>query len=199
VLGRYRESLPEERRVLFDRYEFVDVAIKVVGIGSVGTVCGVILLLAGGEDPLFLQIKQARASVLEPYAGASALANHGERVVVGQRIMHAASDVFLGWTVTDAGRQFYVRQLHDAKIKPMIEIFDRQALIDYARVCGHALARAHARSGRAALVAGYMGKNAAFDHAVARFALEYADQVERDQARLVAAIRAGRVEATVTP
>jgi uncharacterized protein (DUF2252 family) len=177
---------------LFDRYELVDVAMKVVGIGSVGTICGVILFLAGGDDPLFLQIKQARRSVLETYAGASAFESHGERVVVGQRIMQSASDVFLGWTVTDTGQHFFVRQLHDVKIKPMIDVFDAQTLLDYARTCGRALARAHARSGRT-------GKNATFDAAVAQFALDYADQTERDHERLVAAVRAGRVDATVTP
>src|SRR5262249_38642261 len=134
-----------------------------------------------------------------PYAGASAFESHGERVVVGQRIMQSASDVFLGWTVLDKGRHFYVRQLHDVKIKPMIDVFAEQTLLDYARTCGRSLARAHARSGRAALVAGYLGKNAAFDAAVAQFALDYADQTERDHERLVAAVRAGRVDATETP
>src|SRR5262249_2293843 len=153
---------------------------KVVGIGSVGTQCGIMLFLAGGEDPLFLQVKQARASVLEPYAGASAYESHGQRVVVGQRIMQAASDMFLGWTVSNAGDHFYVRQLRAAKVKPAIELFDAPTLAEYAQACGHTLARAHARSGRSALLAGYMGNGAAFDEAVTAFALDYADQTERD-------------------
>jgi len=199
VLERYRDSLPEERRILFDRYQFVDAAVKVVGIGSVGTVCGIVLLLAGGDDPLVLQVKEARASVLEPWAGASLHENHGQRVVVGQRIVQAASDAFLGWTMGEGGRHFYVRQLRDAKVKPMLEVFDAEALIEYARACGHALARAHARSGRAAVIAGYMGKSSAFDDAVAAFALDYADQTERERASRVAAVRAGRIEAVVPP
>ena len=195
ILTRYRDSLPDERRVLLDRFRFVDAALNVVGVGSVGTLCGVVLLMAGGTDPLFLQIKQARASVLEPHAGASRHANHGQRVVVGQRIMQAASDVFLGWTEGDRGRHFYVRQLRDAKIKPTIEGLDVAALVAYARSCGHALARAHARSGRTAAIAGYLGKRTVFDDAVVEFATAYADQTERDHAALVAAVRAGRVRA----
>jgi uncharacterized protein (DUF2252 family) len=197
VLERYRDSLPEERRPLFDRYELVDAAVKVVGVGSVGTVCAVVLLLAGGTDPLLLQMKEARRSVLEPHAGASRYGNHGQRVVVGQRIMQSASDVFLGWTLGNGGRHFYLRQLRDATVKPMIEAFDAEAMAEYAAACGHALARAHARSGRAALLAGYLGKRPAFDAAVTAFALDYADQTERDHKRLVAAVRAGRVEAVV--
>jgi len=197
MLESYRDSLPEERRVLLDRYELADQAFKVVGVGSVGTFCGIALFVAGGEDPLFLQIKQARASVLEPYAGRSAVATHGQRVVVGQRIMQSASDVFLGWATDHAGQHFYVRQLRDVKIKPRLELFDRRALVDYARACGHALARAHARSGRSAMVAGYMGTGTKFDDAVAKFALAYADQTERDHGTLVAAVRTGRVEATI--
>jgi uncharacterized protein (DUF2252 family) len=195
LFARYRESLPEERRVLVDRYRLVDAAVKVVGVGSVGTLCGVLLLTAGGADPLLLQVKQARASVLEPHAGACAHPNHGQRVVVGQRIMQAASDAFLGWTEGDAGRHFYVRQLHDAKIKPAIEVFDADALAEYARECGHALARAHARSGRAAAIAGYLGKRPIFDDAVTAFAADYAEQTARDHTALVAAVRAGRVTA----
>jgi uncharacterized protein (DUF2252 family) len=197
VIERYRESLPDERRVLFDRYEFVDVALKVVGIGSVGTLCGIVLLMAGGEDPLFLQIKEARASVLEPYAGRCRTPGHGQRVVVGQRIMQAASDIFLGWSMGDGDRHFYLRQLRDAKLKPMMEIFDAERLVKYTGTCGRALARAHARSGRAATIAGYLGNGPKFDDAIVDFALAYADQTERDHAALVAAVRAGRVAALV--
>lgn len=194
TLQRYRETLPDDRRVLFDRFRFFDVAIKVVGVGSVGTICGIALFLAREGDPLFLQIKEARASVLEPFAGKSVYQNHGERVVVGQRVMQTASDIFLGWTVGERGRHFYVRQLHDLKLKPVIEVMKPENLIRYGAICGWALARAHARSGDAAVLAGYMGKSAVLDNAIADFAEAYADQNERDHVALVAAARAGRIE-----
>ena len=132
-------------------------AIKVVGVGSVGTMCAIGLFMAADDDPLFLQVKEARASVLEPYAGKSLHPNHGQRVVVGQRLMQAASDVFLGWTRGTNGRDFYVRQLRDMKISAIIEDWDTAMLRQYARMCAHALARAHARSGDAAMISGYMG------------------------------------------
>lgn len=143
---------------------------------------------------LFLQIKEARTSVLEPFAGKSVYQNHGERVVVGQRVMQTASDIFLGWTVGEGGRHFYVRQLHDLKIKPVIAIMRPDNLIHYGAICGWALARAHARSGDAAVLAGYMGKSAVLDNAIADFAEAYADQNERDHTALIAAARAGRIE-----
>jgi uncharacterized protein (DUF2252 family) len=195
TFGRYRQSLPDDRRGLLDRYELQDVAIKVVGVGSVGTWCGIILLLAGTDDPLFLQVKEARRSVLEPYVGRSPYSNRGERVVVGQRLMQAASDMFLGWTDDRAGRHFYVRQLRDMKIKPLVEIFDAALMRQYATFCGWALAWAHGRSADPALISGYLGKTARFDDAVADFAETYADQNERDHQALVAAVRAGRLEA----
>ena len=142
VIERYRESLAVDRRALLDRYHLQDVAMKVVGVGSVGTMCGVALFLAGKDDPLFLQIKEARPSILEPVAGESPRENHGERVVAGQRLMQAASDIFLGWTHGDRGRQFYVRQLRDVKIKPVVEIMKPENLSRYATLCGSALARA---------------------------------------------------------
>ena len=179
---------------LFDRFHFCDAALKVVGVGSVGTTCGVALFLAADGDPLFLQIKEARRSVLEPFTRKSIYANHGERVVVGQRLMQAASDIFLGWTHGDRGRHFYVRQLRDMKISPAIEVMQPQNLVNYAALCGWALARAHARSGDAAMLSGYIGKSNAFADAVADFAEAYADQNERDHAALVAAVRAGRIE-----
>jgi uncharacterized protein (DUF2252 family) len=157
VIAAYRESLPEHTRTPFDRFHFFDYAVKVVGVGSVGTVCGICLFMAADDDPLFLQVKEARASVLEPYAGKSLHANHGQRVVVGQRIMQTASDVFLGWTRTKTGRDVYVRQLRDVKISPVIEDSDAGLLRQYGRMCAHALARAHARSGDAAMMSGYMG------------------------------------------
>jgi uncharacterized protein (DUF2252 family) len=196
-LADYLKSLPPERRVLLDRYTLTDAALKVVGVGSVGTFCGIALLMSGKGDPLFLQFKQARQSVLEPYAGTSPYKHAGQRVVVGQRLMQAASDMFLGW-YTGAGREarhFYVRQLADAKIKPVIEIMKPQNLLNYAALCGWALARAHARSGDAAVLTGYLGKSTAFEDAIADFSEAYADQNERDHAALVAAVRAGKVEA----
>lgn len=196
VIAAYRESLPEHTRPLFDRYHFFDYAVKVVGVGSVGTVCGVCLFMAADDDPLFLQVKEARASVLEPYAGRSLHANHGQRVVVGQRIMQAASDVFLGWTRTKTGRDFYVRQLRDMKMSVVIEGSDTELLRHYARMCAHALARAHARSGDAALMSGYMGSGQTFDDAIGEFAVEYADQNRRDYRAFVNAIREGRIAAT---
>ena len=172
----------------------VDFALKVVGVGSVGTFCGILLLMAEDDDPLFLQVKEARASVLEPYLGKSAYPNHGQRVVVGQRLMQSASDIFLGWTEGKRGRHFYLRQLRDMKIKFLVEIFNPATMLDYAALCGRTLARAHARSGDAAAIAGYLGKKDVFDQAIARFARSYADQAERDHAAFMGAIRKGRIE-----
>lgn len=193
LLGRYRDSLPPYRRVLFDRFRFADLAIKVVGVGSVGTMCAVALFIAGENDPLFLQIKEARRSVLEPYAGKSVFANRGQRVVVGQRLMQAATDTFLGWTHGRRGRHYYVRQLRDVKVKPEIEVMGASHLRNYAVLCGWALARAHARSADTALLAGYMGKGDAFEEAIGDFSVAYADQNERDHAALQAAVRKGRL------
>jgi uncharacterized protein (DUF2252 family) len=197
AIASYRESLPEHVRTLFDRYYFVDLALKVVGVGSVGTMCAVGLLMAADNDPLFLQVKEARASVLEPYAGKSQHPNHGQRVIAGQRIMQAASDVFLGWTRGKNNRDFYLRQLRDMKMSVVIEDWDTGMLRQYARMCAHALARAHARSGDAAMMAGYMGSGQTFDDAVAEFATEYSSQNRRDYREFVRAIREGRVEATI--
>lgn len=194
-LARYRESLPGERRVLFDRYELADVAIKVVGVGSVGTVCWIALFFAADDDPLFLQVKEARESVLAKYVDYPAFPSNGQRVVFGQRLMQAASDVFLGHVVGTGGRHFYVRQLRDVKVKPMIEIFNPQNMLSFARNTGWALAGAHARSGDPAVIAGYIGKGEAFAEAIAEFAMDYAEQNTLDHAALVAAVRAGRVEA----
>src|SRR5208282_1008375 len=179
----YRESLPEHVRTLFDRFTLCDLVIKVVGVGSVGTLCGVALFLAADDDPVFLQLKEAKASVLEPYAGKSVHDNHGQRVVAGQRLMQSASDIFLGWTQGNSGRHFYIRQLRDAKISAVVEGFDVGLMQTYGRLCASALARAHARSGDAAMIAGYMGASATFDDAIGEFAMEYADQNERDYRR----------------
>lgn len=191
----YRESLAEHVRTLFDRFEFRDLAIKVVGVGSVGRMCGVVLFMADSHDPLFLQVKEAVPSVLEPYVGGSPYANHGQRVVVGQRLMQSASDLFLGWTTGQDGRSHYVRQLRDMKIGPVVEGFDAGDLRTYGRMCAWALARAHARSGDPAMIAGYLGGSEAFDDAIADFSVEYADQAHRDYRTFVKAIRQGRLQA----
>jgi uncharacterized protein (DUF2252 family) len=193
VLSSYRETLAEDRKILFDRYRFVDAAIKVVGIGSVGTRCWIALLMSAANEPLFLQIKQANASVLEEYAGRSEYPHHGQRVVMGQRMMQAASDIFLGWTSGPAG-DFYVRQLRDAKIGPNVETFEEPQFAAFARACGWNLARAHAKSGNAAVIGGYLGKSDEFDEAIADFAKKYADLTERDHAALKEAVKAGKVE-----
>jgi uncharacterized protein (DUF2252 family) len=197
VIGSYRESLPEQTRVLFDRFHFFDMAVKVVGVGSVGTMCGVGLFMAADDDPLFLQVKEARPSVLEPYAGKSLHANHGQRVVVGQRIMQSASDVFLGWTRGRNGRDFYLRQLRDMKLSAVIEDWDTGLLRQYGRMCAHALARAHARSGDAAMISGYIGSGRAFDDAVGEFAVEYGDQNRKDYRAFVQAIREGKIQVLI--
>jgi len=193
----YRESLRPSVRQLLDRYKLVDVAAKVVGVGSVGTFCGIMLLMSGNGDPLFLQFKEARPSVLAQYTGATSYAHHGERIVHGQRLMQSASDMFLGW-MTGAGkdqRSFYVRQLSDVKIKPRVELAIPRGLKMYARFCGQALARAHIRSGDPVLLNAYLGDSDAFEDAMADFAVAYADQAERDHQALVAAVRSGRLDA----
>jgi uncharacterized protein (DUF2252 family) len=191
----YRNTLPLYRRGLLGRFELKDFAFKVVGVGSVGTACFVVLLMAGPRDPLFLQVKQARASVLEPYAGASVFPNSGQRVIMGHRLMQSSSDIFLGWTSGRSGRQYYVRQLRDAKIKFEVDRFDAPHMIQFAEHCGATLARAHARTGEPATISGYLGKSDKFDRAIADFSIVYADQVERDYECFVKAIRQGRLEA----
>jgi uncharacterized protein (DUF2252 family) len=192
---KYRETLDEDRRVLLDRYRLVDAAIKVVGIGSVGTLCMVALMMSVADNPLFLQFKQANASVLEAYAGKSVYPNHGQRVVMGQRLMQPASDLFLGWVIGPEGRHFYIRQLRDVKLSPLVETYDAEMLSIYGELCGWALARAHAKAGDPWAISGYLGrKSDQFDQAMGTFALAYADQAERDHAALRAAVRAGTVE-----
>jgi len=191
----YRKSLADDRRMLLDRYRLVDVAIKVVGVGSVGWRCWIGLMMSAGNDPLFLQFKEAVQSVLEPYAGKSAYRHHGQRVVMGQRLMQPASDIFLGWVTAPSGRQFYVRQLHDAKIKPLVETFNAEMLEVYAMACGWVLARAHSKASEiSATISGYLGStNDEFDTVMGKFALAYADQAERDHAELKAAVRKGKI------
>ncbi len=193
VFSAYRQTLSEDRRVLLDRYRVVDAAIKVVGVGSVGRRCWIVLLMSQSNDPLFLQFKEAAASVLEPYAGKSLYAHHGERVVMGQRLMQPASDLFLGWVTAPNGRQFYARQLRDAKIKPLVETFDGDLLQLYAKACGWVLARAHAKAGDAATISGYLGSSGQFDEAIGDYSIVYADQAERDHAALKAAVHKGKV------
>ena len=195
MFRRYRNTLPEERRILLDRYHMVDVARKVVGIGSVGTRCAAVLLMADKGDPLLLQFKEALPSVLERYAGKSGSKNHGERVVKGQRMLQSASDVFLGWTRDDAGRNYYFRQLRDMKMKIDLSKMTRTDWFEYVGLCGWTLARAQARTGDAALIAGYLGKSDKFDAALVKFAVRYADQAAKDYEELLKAVRSGRVKA----
>ena len=197
ALDAYRSSLPDERRLLLDRYRLEDIAIKAVGIGSVGTRCWVGLFFSAENHPLLLQFKEACPSVLEPYEGKSQFKNHGQRVVTGQRLMQSASDIFLGWTHGREGRHFYVRQLRDMKLSAPIEGASALQHLLYAELCGRTLARAHAKSGDAALISGYLGKSEAFDQAIGEFALAYADQNAKDHAALVAAVKAGRIKALV--
>ncbi|MFE5944874.1 DUF2252 domain-containing protein [Streptomyces sp. NPDC056480] len=192
----YRSSLSEERRVLLDRYRFLEAARKVVGVGSVGTRCFVLLLEGRDDgDPLILQIKEAVGSVLEPYLEPSAYAHQGRRVVYGQRLTQAASDIFLGWMTGPEKRHFYWRQLRDMKGSAEVETMTATMLRDYARLCGRALARAHARSGDRIAIAAYLGGSDVFDRAVADFALAYAGQNADDYAALGGAIAAGVVVA----
>jgi uncharacterized protein (DUF2252 family) len=191
----YRESLAEHVGVLFDRYHFCDLAYKAVGVGSVGTICAIALFMASDDDPMFLQIKEAGPSALEPYLGKDKHDHNGQRVVAGQRLMQAASDMFLGWVTGAKGQPFYIRQLRDTKLSPLMEGFDEDDLRSYGRMCGWALARAHARSGDAAMISGYMGSSDAFDSAICEFAAEYADQTNRDYRTFVKAVREGRITA----
>jgi uncharacterized protein (DUF2252 family) len=200
AIEQYTNSLDEDRRYLFATYRFVDMARKVVGVGSVGTRAWV-LLFAGrdGRDPLVLQMKEAQASVLEPYLGASEFENHGERVVRGQRLSQAAIDVFLGWqrSLGLDGREhdFYLRQLWDWKASIDLSTMTFSGLHAYTRACGWSLARAHARSGDRLAIAAYLGKGSSFDDAIARFSAAYADQNDRDHQRLMAAVAEGVIAA----
>jgi uncharacterized protein (DUF2252 family) len=199
MIAAYRETLSADRQELFDRFDVVDVARKVVGVGSVGTRCWVALLEGPDHregDRLILQIKEAQASVLEPYVGWSTLGHHGLRVVTGQRLTQAASDLFLGWSEgLRSGRQYYVRQLWDVKGQGDLEAMDVENLTHYGALCAWALARSHARTGDAVQLAAYLGKGNAFDRAMASFSAAYARTNESDHAALVEAIVSGRVEA----
>jgi uncharacterized protein (DUF2252 family) len=191
----YKTSLAPGFSHLLDRYELKDVVIKVVGVGSVGTACWVFLLMTGDGDPLFIQAKEARKSVLEAYAGNSIYPNHGQRVVYGYRLLQPFSDPFLGWTAGKEGRHFFFRQLRDIKISIKVETFGKSEMLIYADWCGQALALSHARSGDAAMLSGYMGSSDTFDQAIAEFSVTYADQNEKDHASLIKAIKSGKIEA----
>jgi uncharacterized protein (DUF2252 family) len=200
AFASYLASLEEERRVLVERYRLRDVAFKAVGVGSVGMFCAIGLFATADHDILLLQLKAAQPSVLAPYAGDSAYANQGQRVVVGQRMMQAAPDVFLGWNKTVADeRHFYVRLLKDSHLATIGATLDGGALPFYARLCGRTLARSHARSGDSAEISGYLGDGDSFDDAIAEFAIAYADQTNADYEAFLAAIRAGRIEAADEP
>jgi len=194
---QYRATLQEDRRRLLEQFEIVDVARKVVGVGSVGTRAFIVLLQGrDAQDPLFLQIKEATASVLEDHLGKSRYEQHGERVVQGQRMMQAASDIYLGWTKgLDVNRHYYWRQLRDMKGSVLVELMTPLGLTFYARTCGWTLARAHARSGDPVAIAAYLGASDAFDKSITDFCERYADQNERDYQEFVAAVRSGRLEA----
>lgn len=201
LIHLYQRSLQSDRRRLMESYQYVHMARKVVGVGSVGTRTYVVLLLGRDDaDPLFLQAKEAQASVLEPYLGHSAYANHGQRVVEGQRQMQAASDIFLGWDRVAQGldgesRDFYVRQLWDWKISVDVETLTPDEILIYGKMCGWTLARAHARSGDRVAISAYLGTNDSFDQALAVFAVDYADQNQRDFQALADAVKSGRVKA----
>lgn len=197
ALTEYRASLPDERRVLLDRYRLHDFAMKVVGIGSVGTRCFVGLFFSAENHPLLLQFKEACPSVLEPYAGKSRYAHQGQRVVSGQRLLQSSSDIFLGWAHGRKGHDFYVRQLRDMKFSLPVEGFTAVHFKRYAEVCGLTLARAHAKAGDAATISGYLGKADNFDEALGDFAVAYADQTEKDHAALVEAVNSGRLRALI--
>ena len=201
LLAKYQRTLETDRRYLLEEYEYADMARKVVGVGSVGTRCWIVLMLGRDEsDPLFLQVKEAEASVLSRFVGASKYANMGQRVVAGQRLMQASSDIFLGWQRAEAGmdgkqRDFYVRQLRDWKYSIAIEDLVPRGMRIYAQACGWTLARAHARSGDRIAIAAYLGSSDVFDKAITQFASAYADQNERDHKELVDAVASGRLTA----
>ena len=200
LIGGYRRTLETDRRYLLEQFEFADMARQVVGVGSVGTRCWIVLMLGrDASDPLFLQVKEAERSVLEDFAGASKYANHGQRVVAGQRLMQAASDIFLGWQRTDGidgvSRDYYVRQLQDWKGSIDTDTMIPQGLEAYGKLCALTLARAHARSGDRFAMAAYLGNNASFEKALAKFAESYADQNERDYEAFAGACKTGRLHA----
>jgi uncharacterized protein (DUF2252 family) len=201
LIGKYRRTLETDRRYLLEQFTFCDMARKVVGVGSVGTRCWIVLMLGRDEsDPLFLQVKEAETSVLSRFVGASKYANQGQRAVAGQRLMQASSDIFLGWQHVSGGidgndRDFYIRQLRDWKFSLDIAALNPRGMRMYGGLCGWTLARAHARSGDRIAIASYLGNSDVFDRAIAQFAAAYADQNEKDQQALVKAVKSGRIMA----
>ncbi|MCW3463432.1 DUF2252 domain-containing protein [Chitinophaga nivalis] len=192
-MEQYMRTLQDDRRFLVSQYEVIDVALKVVGVGSVGTRCLIALLMNNKDEPLFLQVKEARKSVLEAFMHPSQYAHCGERIVQGQRLVQAASDIFLGWSTGDDNRHYYVRQLRDRKIAPDVESFDKEILGAYADLCGRVLARAHAKTGDAATISNYMGKSEVLEGAIGVFAVAYANQTEKDYQAFKKAIKAGKI------
>jgi len=192
ALRRYAKTLRDDVRVLFSRYHLRDAAIRVVGVGSVGTHSAIALFQAGPDDVLVLQLKEANASVLEPYAGESVYANHGQRVVAGQRLMQSSSDIFLGWSQIESGQHYYVRRFRDRRANANLEQLELEHLIQYASLCGETLAIGHARSGDAEFIAGYTGQGSNFDEAIADYASGYADQARRDYDAFAASLEMKR-------
>ncbi|MDQ3022624.1 MAG: DUF2252 domain-containing protein [Bacteroidota bacterium] len=189
----YKSTLQPDKKYLFDQYKFVDVALKVVGVGSVGTRCFVALFINDASEPLFIQVKEARMSVLEPYTSPSIFKHHGERVVSGQRLIQSGSDIFLGWSTSEAGKHFYFRQLKDKKISAEVEQYDKYFLSVYAGLCASVLARAHCKTGNGAVLCGYIGKGDIFANAITKFAVRYADQTEKDYKDFMKAVKAGEM------
>ena len=196
---QYKTTLQPDRRLLFDQYHITDVALKVVGVGSVGTRCYVALLLNDNNEPLFIQVKEARQSVLEPYNKPSIYGHHGERIVQGQRLMQSASDIFLGWTTGPQGRQYYLRQLRDKKISPDINTLNKEFLVIYAQYCARVLAKAHCKTNLGAVIRGYIGKGSRFAEAIAEFSELYAEQTEKDFDEFKKAIQKGELPVAKDP
>jgi uncharacterized protein (DUF2252 family) len=193
ALKGYAKSLTPERQALLRRYRLADAAYKVVGVGSVGTLCGILLMVSGDGEALYLQFKEATRSVFEPYAGSSPYRHHGERVVRGQRLLQAASDILLGFATGPTGRHLYVRQLRDAKVSPRVEGMSAGNWRRYAATCGEVLARAHARTADAVVLSAYLGSSEAFDESIGAFAVAYARQTEKDHSALLKALKSGRL------
>lgn len=196
---QYKTTLQPDRRLLFEQYHITDVALKVVGVGSVGTRCYVALLLNDDNEPLFIQVKEARQSVLEPFTRPSVYGHHGERIVQGQRLMQSASDIFLGWTTGPQGRQYYLRQLRDKKISPDIDTLNKEFLVIYARYCARVLAKAHCKTNKGAVICGYIGKGDRFAEAITQFAELYAEQTEKDFDEFKKAIKRGDLPVAKDP
>lgn len=192
-MEQYKNTLQPDRKFLFEQYKITDVALKVVGVGSVGTRCYVVLLLNDNNEPLFIQVKEARKSVLEQYTSPSKYNHNGERIVQGQRLIQSASDIFLGWSTGNNGRQFYFRQLKDRKISAEIESFDKFLLKVYAGYCANVLARAHCKTGQGPAICGYIGKGDVFAKSITKFSLSYADQTEKDYEDFMKSIKSGKI------